>query len=158
MSPGFAIGILITFVTLAIVLVAVQVVLHLMKLNLEARVQAQYHSPDIVLVDMTANNFGQESLGLTQIRGNGALVLTQKGLHFFQLVPQREVRIPLSAITAVSLTKSHLGKATIYDLVKVEFVADGRPDAIAWYVADAAAWKARIEELCGLSQSGRRPV
>lgn len=158
MSTGFAIGILITFVTLAIVLIAVQVILNLMKPNLEARVQAQYRTPDIVLVDMTANSFGQESLGLSQIRGNGALVLTPRVLHFFQFLPQREVVIPLTAITAVSLTKSHLGKATIYDLLKVEFVTDGRSDAIAWYVADAAAWKARIEELCGLSQSGRRPV
>jgi hypothetical protein len=158
MSTGFAIGVLITAVTLAIVLVAVLVVLNAMKPSLESRVQSHYQTYDIVLQDLAANNFGQESLGLSQVRGNGALVLTPRVLHFFQFLPQREVVIPLSAITAVSLTKSHLGKATIYDLLKVEFVADGRPDAIAWYVADAAAWKDRIEELRGLSQAGRRPV
>jgi hypothetical protein len=96
--------------------------------------------------DLAANNFGLESWGVWQGRGNGALVLTMGCLHFFRFVSGGELRVPLEAITEVAFTKTHLGKATIYDLLKVRFAVDGKPDSIAWYLNDPKAWKSRIEE------------
>ena len=55
--------------------------------------------------------------------------------------------MPLKAITEVTFTKTHLGKATIYALLKVRFAVDDKPDSIAWYLTDPKAWKSRIEEL-----------
>lgn len=135
---------------LAIVLIAsvvAKITLRLMKRPLEARIAAHYGPDDLLMQDMTANSFGLESRGVWQLRGNGALVLTKEGLHFFQFMCGADVRVPLGAITDISLTKSHLGKATIYDLLKVRFTLDGRSDSIAWYLADPKAWKNRIEEL-----------
>jgi hypothetical protein len=97
--------------------------------------------------DLTANSFGLESAGVWQARGNGALVLTATDLRFFKFVSKSDLRIPLDAITDVTFTKSHLGKATIHDLLKVRFAVDGQADSIAWYVTDPRAWKERIEEV-----------
>jgi hypothetical protein len=80
-----------------------------------------------------------------QLRGNGALVLTGTQLLFFMFIPKKEFRVPLESITDVSLVKSHLGKATIYDLLKVRFSADGKADSLAWYVPNAAEWKNDLE-------------
>jgi hypothetical protein len=74
-------------------------------------------------------------------------VLTRDYLHFFRFVPGADLRVPLAVITELSFTKSHLGKATIYDLLRVRFSLDGQTDSIAWYLTDPTAWKHRIEEL-----------
>jgi hypothetical protein len=135
-------------VVLVVLLVVVsKLVLQGMKGPLEARIAAQFGSDGILMKDLTANSFGLESAGAWQVRGNGALVLTAKSLDFFMFLPKRDLRVPLDAITDVTLTKSHLGKATIYNLLKVRFSADGKSDSIAWYLRDAAAWKNRIEKL-----------
>ena len=80
-----------------------------------------------------------------QGRGNGALVLTDQYLHFFRFVSGADLRIPLRAIAELAFTQSHLGKATIHDLLKVRFTVDGQPDSIAWYLTDPRAWMERIE-------------
>lgn len=117
----------------------------------EARVAARYAKRDILLEDTLANSFGLESLGAGQVRGNGALVLTAKTLHFFQAVPAREVEIPLDRIDSVGIVKTHLGKSTGHDLLHVTFRnRDGQRDAIAWFVRpDAETWRAKLRELTG---------
>lgn len=133
----------------AIVLVAVatsRLAFHFMKGPLEARIAAHYRPDEVLMRDLTANSFGLESRGVWQGRGNGALVLTDEYLHFFRFVPGADLRVPLRAITDLAFTRSHLGKATIQDLLKVRFTVDGKPDSIAWYLADPRAWKERIEE------------
>jgi hypothetical protein len=121
-------------------------VFRLMRGPLEARINSELPEHDIVRKDLTANCFGLESAGVWQVRGNGALVLTETQLHFFMFMPKREFRVPLDSIVEVSLVKSHLGKATIQDLLKVRFAADGKDDSIAWYVPDARDWKSSIEQ------------
>lgn len=121
--------------------------LQLIKTPLEGRIAARYQPDEIVMKDLTANSFGLESAGVWQARGNGGLILTEKALHFFMFLPSKEVRVPLDAITELTLTKKHLGKATIYNLLKVHFSVDGKMDSIAWYLADPQAWKAQIEAL-----------
>jgi hypothetical protein len=128
--------------------------LHFIKRPLEARIAAHYVADEILMKDLTANSFGQESLGVFQARGNGGLVLTADCLHFFMFLPKRDLRIPLDAITDISFTKTHLGKATIYDLLKVRFSANGASDSIAWYLTEPTEWKSKIEEL----KAGRAAV
>jgi hypothetical protein len=130
-----------------IAIVVPKLILHLLKGPLEARIATHYRPEEIVLQDLAANSFGLESQGVWQGRGNGGLVLTKDGLHFFRFVSGADLRVPLTAITELSFTKSHLGKATIYDLFKVQFAADGQPDSIAWYLTDPTAWKEKIQEL-----------
>ena len=122
-------------------------VLAFMKGPLEARIAAQYGQSEILMQDLKANSFGRESAGVWQCRGNGGLVLTAKQLHFFQFLPKRDFRVPLDAITELTLTKSHRGKATLYDLLKVHFSAEGQKDSVAWYLTDPQAWKNQIETL-----------
>lgn len=135
-------------VGIAIVLVVVpKIVFSLLRRPLEARIAANYQPGEILLKDLRANCFGLESAGVWQLRGNGGLVLTAECLHFFMFVPKREFRVPLDAITELTFTKSHLGKATIYNLLKVRFTSDGKSDSIAWYLTNPTAWKNKIEEL-----------
>ena len=124
-----------------------RLVLYFMKGPLEARIAAHYGPDELLMKDLAANSFGLESKGVWQGRGNGGLVLSKEYLHFFRFMPGAETRVPLRAITELSFVKSHMGKATIYDLLKVRFSVDGQTDSIAWYLTDPKSWKNRIEEL-----------
>jgi hypothetical protein len=135
-------------VGIAFVFVVVpKLVLHLLKGPLEARIGAHYRPDEILMKDLAANSFGVESRGVWQGRGNGGLVLTKDYLHFFRFVRGADLRVSLRAITDLSFTKSHLGKSTIFDLLKVRFSVDGATDSIALYLTDPTAWKKRIKEL-----------
>ncbi len=145
-------------VALLFILSAVsKLVLHLIQGPLEARIAADYGPNEIFMKDLSANSFGLESRGVWQGRGNGGLVLTRDTLHFYRFVRGGDVCVPLQLVTDVSFTKSHLGKATIYDLLKVQFSIDGRPDSIAWYLSDPKGWKDRIEELMLRSSANTQP-
>lgn len=124
-----------------------RLVLYIMKGSLEARIAAHYGPEELLMKDLAANSFGLESKGVWQGRGNGGLVLTKDYLHFYRFVRGADLRVSLGAITELSFTKRHLGKATMYDLLKVQFSADGKTDSIAWYLTDPKGWKGRIEEL-----------
>lgn len=91
-----------------------------------------------------ANFFGQASAGKMQVRGLGTLVLTETELVFVQLVPEREARIPRSAITTTSTTRHFLGKTQGRDLLVVMWNANGVDDAAAFDVADIASWRTRL--------------
>jgi hypothetical protein len=149
MTTEIVIGLVAVLVVIALLAAAVtaKIVLGLMRGPLESRIAAHYKPDEVIMKDLKANSFGLESAGVMQLRGNGGLVLTQKQLHFFMFVPKREICIPLSAISEFTFTKSHLGKATIYDLLKVRFSSEGESDSVAWYVTDPAAWKSKIEQL-----------
>jgi hypothetical protein len=55
--------------------------------------------------------------------------------------------VPLAAVTALTITRSHLGKTNFVDLLKVDFSADGGRDSIAWYLTKPHDWKSKIETL-----------
>lgn len=149
------IGLVIVVILLIILFTVVlpKGVFRFMQGPLEARIAAHYQPDEILMQDLKANCFGRDSTGRWQLRGNGALVLTPKQLHFFQFLPQSEMCVPLDAITEVTFTKRHLGKATLYDLLKVHFAIDGQPNSIAWYLTEPLAWKTRIEALKGKNTS-----
>ena len=151
-----ALGVVVVLAALLAFGVLGKLVLHLLKGPLESRIAAHYGPDEVLMKDLGANCFGLESRGVTQARGNGALVLTAKSLHFFMFLPRRDFVVPQDAITELSLTKSPLGKATIFDLLKVRFTADGKPDSLAWYLTDPRAWKTRIEELTAAGRTSER--
>jgi len=92
-----------------------------------------------------ARGLGLESLGATQVRGNGWLVLTPDELHFRQWVPNRETRIPLAAVTTVETKRWWLGKSVGSKLLCVRWrTPDGGEDAMAWEVRDLDRWLADI--------------
>lgn len=139
-----ALGVVVSVLVLGVVS---NLVLHVLKGPLEARIAAHYGTAEILMTDLKANSFGLKSVGVWQVRGNGGLVLTAECLHFFMFLPKRDLRVPLDAITEITFTKSHLGKATMFDLLKVRFSVEDRSDSIAWYLTDPKEWKNRIEEL-----------
>jgi len=84
---------------------------------------------------------------VTQLRGNGTLVLTDSELYFERWVPHREYRIPLASIRAIETPSSFLGKTNFRPLVKVVFQTEaGQTDSIAWLVRDVEGLKQAIEE------------
>jgi len=112
-----------------------------------AEIARRFPASEVLLEETLALSFGQQSRGVTQLRGNGALALTGAELYFAMYVPARELRIPLASIAAVSLVRRHLGKGQGVELLHVRYTHEGVEDAIAWRVPDPGAWKARIESL-----------
>ena len=117
--------------------------------RLSAEVERRFGGQMVLLQALNANFFGQQSKGVRQIRGNGALVLTEDELWFLLGIPSREISIPLRDITSVSLVKSHLGKTKFRPLLRVEYLSEGIADSVAWAVNDPEKWKATIEETTG---------
>ncbi|MHC4607344.1 MAG: hypothetical protein ACYTAF_10520 [Planctomycetota bacterium] len=99
----------------------------------------------ILLMEPGANFFGRKSLGVAQIRGNGCLALTRDELHFIMWVPRREIRIPRSDILRAEKTRTHVGKASIFPLLRVRFRnEEGKEDAIAWRVRKLPEWLEKL--------------
>ncbi len=94
------------------------------------------------------NFFGQQSFGYKQVRGNGILALTDKGIHFRMLIPSKELFVPLDSIKDISQPRSFLGKTKMRDLLRVDFVNEqGRDDAGAWLVPSLQWWSEAVEAL-----------
>jgi hypothetical protein len=88
---------------------------------------------------------GLESRGPRQVRGNGLLALTDDELVFRLLVPDRETRIPLAAVTSVGSERTWLGKWVGRRLLRVRWrTPEGADDAMAWEVRDLAGWIAAL--------------
>lgn len=113
----------------------------------KAEIEKHYRKEDIVLMEPGANSFGLESGGAMQLRGNGGLVLTSRVLHFFMLVPRREIKIALGDIREVKTVRSHLGKTVAQPLLHVRWNAGEAEDAVAWWVRDVEAWKRELSNL-----------
>jgi len=116
------------------------------KESMDSLVAVQFNPEDVLKQEPTANFMGQESKGMGQVRGNGALILTHTELHFILAIPRRNWVIPLADITKISFPKSHLGKTKFRPLLRVDYMDNGQNDAIAWMVSDLEDWTKAIEE------------
>lgn len=111
----------------------------------EAGAQARY--PNAQLIDRAASFFGQQSHGVTQLRGNGTLILTDSDLIFEMWVPNKEFRIPLRSIHSLDNPSSFLGKSRFTPLLKVVYTNErGMTDAMAWQVPDLSGWMRLLNE------------
>jgi hypothetical protein len=136
-----------SLVLLGAVLVVVRLFTGRLRARGRAAIEARFPAGDVLLSETLAQSFGQASKGVTQLRGSGALALTSKELLFVMYAPERELRIPLASIEAVSLVRTHLGKTQGTDILHVRFSLDGVEDSIAWRVPDPRAWSAKLEAL-----------
>lgn len=154
MDIGLIVLVVAGVAVVVLVVVAVQAItLRVLARSLEPRIAAAFPPEQIVLKDLRALSFGLQSKGVFQGRGNGALVLTPNELWFSRAVPRRDLQIPLDAITEVTTVRSHLGKTYFRDLLRVSFRTQNTTDAIAWYLTDLAAWRAKLGELSARSYS-----
>ncbi len=105
----------------------------------------KYKDKAIIISQNNANFFGQQSRKSTQIRGNGALILTAEDLYFEMWRPKKILQIPISSVLKIEITKSFLHKSVFRKLLKVVFTnQEGEEDAAAWWVSSLDKW---IEEL-----------
>jgi hypothetical protein len=111
----------------------------------EASARERY--PNARQIDRAASFFGQESRGVTQMRGNGTLILTDSDLIFEMWLPSKEFRIPLRSIQAIENPTSFLGKSRFTPLLKVVYTNDqGAADSMAWQVRELSGWMQMINE------------
>ncbi len=110
-------------------------------------IQNRYSPQDILMYSLTANFFGQTSRGYSQIRGNGALVLTRNELWFALALPRNEITIPLQSIITTSIEKSHLKKTKMRPLLHIKFNSLSGIDSVAWLVEDPEEWQETIEKV-----------
>jgi hypothetical protein len=123
--------------------------------SLEQRIKHRYSDPDaLVSVNYEVSSFGVRARGLGQWKGNGALAVTRDELRFFQFLPQRELSLKLARVTGLRLVRSHLGKATTSELLRVEFSTERGPGAVAFWLREPAKLKATLETLTNLGGAG----
>ena len=104
-------------------------------------------APDVAICSTyKANFFGLASKPMSQLRGNGILVLTDRELAFFMLKPRREVRIPLSRLIRVERPRWWRGKSVAQKLLAAYFTTeDGSEDAAAFWVPDVDEWSGQVQ-------------
>ena len=108
--------------------------------------EAQRRYPNPRLFVKNASFFGQESLGVTQGRGNGTLIITDSELVFIRWMPRKEFVISLKSITGLETPTSFLGKTRFTPLLKVVYTNDtDHPDSMAWHVDDREGVKRTLE-------------
>ncbi len=110
-----------------------------------AEVNQRFENEHVILMALNASFFGEQSRGIRQIRGNGALVFTEKELYFLRACPRKEIIIPLDQLVSVSLRKSHLGKSIFQSLLWVEYHTETPVDSVAWAINNPDEWKQPIE-------------
>lgn len=149
-TSGMTLGVIgsvmmLVLVVFAVVFGGVFVVLRNVARQKEASARERY--PSARHIDRAASFFGQASRGVTQLRGNGTLILTDSELIFEQWVTNREFRIPLRSIQAIENPLSFLGKSRLTPLLKVVYTNEqGTTDAMAWQVPDLSGWMRLINE------------
>jgi hypothetical protein len=106
-----------------------------------------------LFIEPAANFFGQESLGRSQVRGQGCLAFTAHEVYFLMWLPKRAFRVPIRAIRNIDTPPSHLGKAKLRSLLKITFAGRrGGVDSMAWLVGDLAGARAALERICAARQ------
>lgn len=113
--------------------------------KMEKFVQHRFQGETIVEKTTHANFFGKLSKGGKQIRGNGALVLTDEALFFIRALPLKEYTIPLNSIVKISLQRSFNGKSVLSKLLRIDYDTGFEHDSMAWAVKSPEKWKGTIE-------------
>lgn len=138
--------VIVVIVSVCILLALAVTFAYIRRLAAERERSVRERFPQARLLLPNVHFFGQQSLGVTQARGNGTLALTDSELYFERWVPRKEYRIPLSAISSIETPTSFLGKTRFRPLLQVNFTNDnGQPDAMAWHLFDLDGAKRAIE-------------
>ncbi len=133
-----------TGIFLVLVLVSIKTI----ALRQQKKILEKFKDKKILEMSAGANFFGQESSGMVQVRGNGALVLMEDSLYFKMWVPERDFSIPVKAMVTTEIVSSHLGKTKLQSLFKVVFTNQkGEKDSAAWLVANPHKWVEKVNNL-----------
>lgn len=124
--------------------------------KLEKYVRSTFTESEIIGVTTRANFFGLQSRGSRQLKGNGAIILTDENLFAIRAIPFKEIIIPTTNITAVSLQHSFNGKTILKKLLCIHYQDGGHEEALAYGVAHPEKWKLAIEKIIS-NQSRRYP-
>ncbi|MFD4354508.1 hypothetical protein ACFWPX_18280 [Nocardia sp. NPDC058518] len=136
--------IVIVVVALAVITLIALSTLRAIRRTAETAISANFAPGEPVRSDPVANYFGRAAKGGKQVRGNGALVLTDTRLWFRRAGSDDPLEIPLASITSVDIVRSHAGKSIGRPLISVSF----DDDSAAWYVRDSAQWRDDILVRC----------
>ncbi|MCD6310653.1 MAG: hypothetical protein J7M18_08045 [Candidatus Eremiobacteraeota bacterium] len=139
--------VLLVIIWVFVLIMFIRFIFGLVKKRLVTRIREKFGNKQVILHSIWANYLGRKSRGVTQIRGNGALVLTGDELWFLLAFPEKEISIPLKDIKSVSLVKSYLGRTVFRPLLHVVFEHDGIEDSIAWALPEPEKWKFTCENL-----------
>jgi len=115
--------------------------------KLKNHILNKFNKDEVIGATTRANFFGFKSLGSMQIRGNGAIVLTNEFLYFIRATPFQEHIVPIKKIKQISLPKSFNGKSVFKQLLCIHYQNDGQEEAIAWAVKNPERWKVTIENI-----------
>lgn len=108
----------------------------------------KYKDKNVLIFDNRSNFFGQESLGLGKIRGNGVLLLTNEDLYFGMWKPKRELAIPVKSIVEITNPKLHMHRSIFRPLLKVVFKNEkDESDSVAWFVQQLNEWNKILNKL-----------
>src|SRR5512147_2315477 len=119
----FVMVILIVGGTLLVIAVILGIVFSQLRRVGKARGEAaRQRFPNARAIVAGANFFGQQSHGVTQLRGNGTLVITDSEVYFEMWLPRRELTIPLSAVQGSETVRGFLGKTVGRPLLKINFL------------------------------------
>jgi len=107
-----------------------------------------FKDKNILISDKMANFFGQESLGVWEVRGNGVLLLTEQELFFGMWKPKKDMIFPVKSIIEITNPKSHMHRSVFKSLLKISFKNEsGEHDSAAWFVGDLNKWNQILGEL-----------
>lgn len=145
-TPYLNLGLLIIIIILCCI--AIQNCIYwIIRQRFHTKIKQLYKASDIILTDFKSNSLGRKSRGILQRKGNGALILTKSGIHFFQLAPNKEILIPLDSVTGINVIKEYLGKSIGFKLLHIAFAANDVTDSMTWYVTDLQLWIYEIRKL-----------
>jgi len=131
---------------LVIILILYFVIKYLEKTKAQ-KILKNYNKEEIKAFSSNVNYFGVKSKGMTQIRGNGALLLTKEYLFFQMWIPKKEIKIPLDKIEKIEEVRSFLGKSKFMPLLKIDFIDENeQKNSAAWLVKNLQKWKQIINE------------
>lgn len=128
------------------IVVLVKVLVIRLSSSSQSEIAEQFADASVVKSDPMANFFGLGSRGSAQVRGNGALVLTDSELWFRRIGSSDPLRIPLQDIDGAAVTGSHAGKTVGRSLLRVHFRMGQAADSAAWLVENPESWVHAIED------------
>ena len=138
-------------ITIALVVfTALFIFLYFLKNIVRKRVKSllkRFQNQNIIEYERFANCLGIESKGLTQIRGNGVLILSEEFIFFQMLIPKNEILIPVKDIRRTEVAFSHFGKTKGRKLLKIIYTnKEGRKDSIAFVVNNLDIWMEKLKD------------
>lgn len=130
-----------------LIILIILVILKYLEKSRAEKILKNYSKEEIKAFSSNVNFFGLKSKGISQIRGNGALLLTKEYLYFEMWIPKKKVKIPLEKIKNIEEAKSFLGKTRFTPLLKIDFIDENnQKNSCAWQVRKLKKWIAIINQ------------